>query len=71
MKHTHISPRVIERINTARRESAPASRHTVRSHAAKAASMGLMYGGKLQDQVNQLRNSDFALIERRIMAYMR
>ena len=47
MKHAHISPRVIERINIARRESLPPPRHTHRSHAAKAATMGLMYGGKL------------------------
>ena len=70
MKHTHISPRVIEHINTARRESLPPPLHTHRSHAAKAASMGLMYGGKLQDQINQLRNIDYAWIERRMMAHL-
>ena len=42
-----------------------------RSYVAKAASKGLMYGGKLQDQLNQLRNIDYALIERRIVAHLR
>ena len=58
-------------LGTARRESLPPPRHTHRSHAAKAASMGLMYGGKLQDQLNQLRNIDYARIERRLMAHLR
>lgn len=72
MKHTHISPQTIVSINTARRLalSPPPLQHGPRSHAAKAASMGL-YGGKLQDHLNQLRNIDYALIERRIMAHLR
>lgn len=73
MKHSRISPRVIERINTMRRQASPPPplQHGPRSDAAKAASMGLMYGGKLQDHLNQLRNTDYALIECRIMAYLR
>jgi len=68
MKHVRISPRVIERINTARRESLPPPYHTYRSRAAKAATMGLMYGCK--PTLDQLRNSDYALIERRMMAHL-
>jgi hypothetical protein len=64
-KRSRINPRI-----TGRRESLPPPWHTHRSHAAKAASMGLMYGGKLQDQINQLRNIDYALIERRMMVLL-
>ena len=67
VKHTRITPRMIERINTMRRESQPAPPHRVTGkHPALAAS----YGGKLQDHLNQLKNIDYALIERRIMAYL-
>ena len=67
VKHTRITPRVIERINTMRRESPPPPPYRpIGKHSALAA----LYGGKLQDQLNQLRNIDYALIERRIMAYL-
>ena len=70
MKHTRITPRVIERINamrTGRRESAPASPQRI---VGKHPALARPYGGKLQDQLNQLRNIDYALIERRVMAYL-
>jgi hypothetical protein len=71
MKHTHITPRVIERINamrTGRRGSAPPPPHRI---VGKHPALAAPYGGKLQDQVNQLRNIDYALIERRMMAHLR
>lgn len=67
MKHTRITPRVIERINAmhaGRRESPPPPMHRV---VGKHPALAMPYGGKLQDQLNQLRNIDYALIERRIM----
>jgi hypothetical protein len=59
-------------LNTARTPVAlPPPKHGPRSHIARAASMGLVYGGKLQDHLNQLRNIDYAWVERRIMAHLR
>ena len=75
MKHVRLNPRQVERINIARE----------RSHLARAAAQGLMYGGSagsgrwssgqkftgtLKDHLTQLKNTDYALIERRIMAHL-
>lgn len=59
-------------LDTARTPAAlPPPQHGPRSRVAKTASMGLMYGGKLQDHLNQLKNIDYARIERRVMARFR
>ena len=55
-------------LNTGRTPTAlPPPQHGPRSHIARAASMGLMYGGKLQENLAQLRNIDYARIERHIL----
>ena len=63
MTHVRISPRVIERINAMRRERLSTARR-------ESLSAPPPHSGKLQDQLNQLRNIDYALIERRIMEYI-
>lgn len=50
-----------------RRESQPAPPHRI---IGKHPALADPYGGKLQDHLNQLKNIDYALIERRIMAYL-
>lgn len=66
MTHVRISPRVIERINAMRRERLS----TARRELLSAPPPPPPHSGKLQDQLNQLRNIDYALIERRIMEYI-